>query len=103
MSFISTFKYHTPEREKLEAAAKMLTVFSPKKFTYYVDETYFDYGQDWKWTTILCEGNDYGSCINTWQALSPRQQENIIMADTPNAMADAVMGVFNGDFCVDKL
>lgn len=94
--YITLFNHEDVEYQKLEAAAELLTEKSPRGYTYYVGDTYFDFGQNWKWTTILCEGSGWGS----YQALSPRTQELIIESDN---LAEAVEEVLNGKYCPDRL
>ena len=81
---ISTWKIGSEEYAKLEAVAKMLTAYGKQK--YWVGDTYFDYGQDWKWTTILCEKDD--SEWGAFQALYPVDQERILSAvDGPDLLS----------------
>ena len=81
---IKVFNRGSDEYEKLDAAAHLISAFTGKDF--YVGETYFDYGQGWKWTTIL--GRDY-------QLLSPRDQENIVTAKNAQELGKAVDKVLN--------
>lgn len=99
MSFaINCFQRGSRNFEKLELVAKMMTYASPKRFKYVVEETYFDFGQGWKWTTIIREGGEWGGV----QALSPRQQEDILMAETLEEMVAAVNAVFEDKWCSDR-
>ncbi len=91
-----TIEYKTKEYAKLEAVAGMLTSFSPNNAVYEVEDVYFDYGQDWVWTTICRHG--YHDC----QVLNPRQWETIIMASTIAEIIDAFELVRNGDWFGDK-
>jgi len=95
---VGEIRIFTEEYKKLEAVAAMLTAFSPNNRKYYVGETYFDYGQDWKWTTVLCEGGEWGA----YQALYPAQQEAIIDAESAKELAEAVESIFADKFCPDK-
>ena len=98
MSFIKRYASDTPEYDKLRRAAHILTGLSPNGYKYTVGETYFDFGQDWKWTTILCDGGSFGG----YQALSPANQEEIILAPVeqlPAVCAD----VLAGKFCPDRI
>ena len=88
----------TKEYERLEAAAKLLEATSKNYFTYTVRETYFDYGQGWKWTTIICDDNSY----NSWQVGSPRMWEMVITAETVADIAKAVEEIQAGKFFKDK-
>ena len=94
---ISKFGPGTDERKKLSVAAAVLTAKSPNGYRYYVGETYFDYGQDWMWTTVLCEGDHWGG----YQALNPREQEEILLADV-NEIPAICDGVLADKFCPDK-
>lgn len=94
---IDIFPVASEEYKRLEEVAQALTRKSPRGYRYYVGETYFDYGQDWSWTTILCEGGMFG----IYQALNPREQEAVIMGDyTPDELADMVL---DGKFCPDRI
>lgn len=97
-AYIKIFEHGSEAREKLNRAAHILTGLSPKGYRYYVGETYFDFGQDWKWTTILCKGGEFGD----YQALSPAEQERIILADVPE-LATVAADVLAGKFCPDRL
>ena len=79
---IAIFKPGSDEFEKLSVAAELLTLFSNND--YLVDETYFDYGQGWKWTTILKKDPEWGRV----QVLTPRDQENILMARSPKELGE---------------
>ena len=79
-SYIKEYSLFTPEHKKLDAMATILSSISPNRFQYFVDDTYFDYGQNWKWTTILAKQPNG----DVYQALSPAQQARIIMAGAPN-------------------
>ena len=99
MSFaIKRFPVDSDEHKRLSAAAAMLTVKSPTQSRYYVGETYFDYGQDWKWTTVLCTGGTWGD----YQALNPAEQEEILLCDM--AELDRITSEVLADkFCPDHL
>ena len=90
------------DMDALRRAAHILTGLSPLGYEYRVGETYFDYGQNWKWTTILCHctGNGF---TDTYQALSPAAQEEIIMARDGAALVEACERVLSGKFCPDKI
>ncbi len=90
MEYIKTFAKGTPEHTRLEIAAAIMTIKSPNHKRYYVSETYFDFGQGWKWTTILREGDRWGDV----QALYPVEQESILTAEN---VEEAVDDYFIGD------
>lgn len=84
--------------ERLEAVANILTAYSKKGIRYWVDDTYFDYGQGWKWTTILAKDGEGWK----WQAICPRDWELIIEAETPEELMEAVNSIRNDKFFGDK-
>lgn len=73
---IDTFSSFSPEYAKLSAICILLNSMSPNKINYRVEDTYFDYGQDWRWTTIIAHRNNGDS----WQAIYPAMQERILLA-----------------------
>lgn len=90
-----TFTPDMREYDLMKAFAKLLTENSPNGWTYYVADTYLDFGQDWRWTCILCK-SDTGS----YQALSPRQWFEIVNEEKPQR---ELMGdFFSNDMCTDK-
>lgn len=93
--YIRTYSNESPEFARLQRAADIMTARSPKGYHYYVSDTYFDFGQDWIWTTILCDGGMFGG----YQALTPAEQERIITGN----IEDAVDAVFAGKYCPDHI
>lgn len=93
--FIRIFTPDTPEYKRLERAAKILTAASPRKFTYKVEDTYFDFGQNWLWTTIIC----YRPSGESYQALYPADQEAILTTD--NLIATLAQ-ISQGKYWLDK-
>ena len=79
MEIIRTYSPDTPEHKALTTASAILTAVSPKGITYTVEDTYFDYGQRWMWTTIIA--NDPSSTFGSYQALCPRDYEKILTTD----------------------
>ena len=96
-AYIKTFKLGDPEFENLYKLADILTKKSPNKYIYYVGDTYFDLGQDWMWTTVLCRG-DWSS----YQALSPRAQEEAILANSDAELEKIADSVLSDKYCPDK-
>jgi len=92
---IKIFPRDSKEHKLLELAAALLTVKSPTQCRYYVGETYFDYGQDWMWTTILCNASD-----GSYQALSPKAQELILNEQIEEAVDKWVLG---SKYCPDRI
>ena len=79
MDIIRTYSPDTDAYKRLTTAATVLTAVSPKGITYTVEDTYFDYGQDWMWTTLIA--NDPASVFGSYQALCPRDYELILTTD----------------------
>ena len=79
MEIIRTYTPDTDEFARLTTAARVLTAVSPKHITYTVEDTYFDYGQRWMWTTIIAHDNT--SSFGSYQALCPRDYEKILLTD----------------------
>lgn len=96
-AYIKTFKLGDPEFENLYKLADILTKKSPNKYIYYVGDTYFDLGQDWMWTTVLCRG-DWSS----YQALNPREQEEAILAKSDAELEKIADSVLSDKYCPDK-
>ena len=86
---IKVFSSGSPEYLRLEAAAGLLTAFTGK--SHYVGETYFDYGQGWKWTTVLRESAEWGGV----QVFMPKDQENVLNASNASELGKAVDKVIN--------
>lgn len=83
--------------KNMEAAARLLSAFSKNGYTYTVEDVYLDFGQDWMWTTIT-RPSEWGGV----QVLSPREWQEIVLADSPSALAEAVEGVMDGKYFGDK-
>ena len=96
-AFIKVFDTDSPARDNLNRIAHILTGLSPCGYHYRVGETYFDFGQDWKWTTVLCDGGGYGG----YQALNPAEQEEIILADIAD-LPRIAQEILEDKFCPDR-
>lgn len=96
-AYIKTFKLGDPEFENLYKLADILTKKSPNKYVYYVGDTYFDLGQNWMWTTVLCRG-DWSS----YQALNPREREEAILANSDAELEKIADSVLSDKYCPDK-
>jgi hypothetical protein len=62
--------------DNLIEVAGMLTETSVNDWGYEVEDCYFDYGQKWMWTTIIC----YCTDGHTIQVLNPREWKEIVNA-----------------------
>lgn len=101
MGHIKIHEKGTEMHEKLEIVALMLTNRSPKGYTYRVGETYFDFGQDWKWTTIIAKKEGYET--SSYQALNPREHEEIMFAETYDELKRIAESILADKYCPDKV
>lgn len=85
-----------PEYFKLQIVALALETASRHYAEYKVEDIYLDYGQNWKWTTIVRRG--YRAC----QVLSPRQWKEIMEAETVTELKAIVEEIRNGEYFGDK-
>lgn len=101
--YIDVFHPMSDEYRKLEAVANLMTAFSPSRSLYKVGVTYFDLGQGWKWTTILCtyECEWSQSGYSTYQALNPREQERICEAESITELAEIAQDILESSL-LDK-
>lgn len=97
MSAIRIFAKDSQEYKMLEKTAEMLTEKSPNGYVYKVEETYFDYGQGWKWTTVIAHTPDGDS----YQALSPREQ-GLIVEEGICDLETTVKLIFESKYCPDR-
>lgn len=82
--------------KNMEAVAKMLEAMSPNGARYTVKDVYFDFGQNWMWTTICREG--YCEA----QVLCPRDWKAIITATTISELAAVAEEIRNDKFFGDR-
>ena len=100
---IKVFEKGTEARERLEKLAAVLTLKSPRHYVYYVGETYFDYGQGWKWTTVLCKTGE-GGITGIYQALSPANQKELLLCDGSfEQIVEVAEKVLGGKYCPDRI
>lgn len=82
------------EASNLKIAAIMLTKFDQFNRAYTVENTYFDFGQNWKWTTIIAylpKTDKHTSFKDSYQALNPKEWDKVVSAKT----ADNLMSVIS--------
>lgn len=87
MDTIRTYPKDSIEYVKLALASMWLERFSKKGTRYEVGDTYFDFGQGWRWTTIIATR----STGDTYQALCPRDHERIIRSDDIMATVQGIV------------
>jgi hypothetical protein len=97
-----TIERNTQEYKMLEAVAKLLETFSAKGFKYTVEDVYFDFGQDWMWTTIIAHNPEEFGVLHSWQAINPRQWEGIITSTNVNELTEMVNIIQNDNWFSDK-
>lgn len=76
--------------KNMEAVCAMLNALCQTDTEYRVEVTYLDYGQDWKWTTIV---NNKGV-----QVLCPRDWEYIEWANTVDLLARVTNEIRTGKY-----
>ena len=81
--------------KNLVAVAKMLEACNPNEMTYKVEEVYFDFGQDWMWTTIIEYGGQSVFTRIGVQAINPREWREITLAETPAELAACAEAILN--------
>lgn len=100
---ITTHKPNTEEHNKLEFVCDKLNIlatFNRENRFYTVTDVYFDFGQDWMWTTIVC---DYTTVLEdgrkydgSYQILCPNDYSKILEAESSKELdniADFLWGV----------
>lgn len=88
-STIRKFSADSEEFKALSAFADELnkrSIESRSSVRYRVDDCYFDFGQNWWWTTVLATNGENGSITGTWQCLSPAQHEKIIRGNSDEVL-----------------
>lgn len=93
---IRTINREEREHAVLEMAALRLTALSPNGATYAVEDTYFDYGQDWMWTTIIRHG--FREC----QVLDPSEWQAVVSCDSFSELEEVIDRIRNSRYFSDK-
>lgn len=84
---IQVFPKDSEEYRRLQKFVKRLNItadlLSPDKkpVKYTVENVFFDYGQNWRWTTITAYDPNKESILCSYQALSPKQHKDILSGD----------------------
>lgn len=98
--YIQLFSAESEEYRLLERLAEKLTEKSPKKYKYFVGKTYFDFGQNWEWTTVLCKRKR----SDEYQALTPSDQISLFECDGTDAALEKLADkILNDKFCPDRI
>lgn len=51
-----------------------------------IENTYFDFGQNWSWTTIIVYKLNCNSSLNSYQLLNPADHKSIVFGDADDIM-----------------
>ena len=84
MNVIKIYKTQTIEYKKLDLLLKALNILKEENnldVDFYISDVYFDYGQNWMWTTIVCKYKDVMDFPSTYQILNPAEYENILLGN----------------------
>lgn len=79
-AIIRTFDKNSRDYESLNNFAKLLNQ-SSGQIRYAVEDTYYDYGQNWRWTTIIAHRPATifkQRKTESWQVLSPHDQRIVL-------------------------
>lgn len=72
-------KYGSPEYKLLEKFCSALNALNPDPMSHYhVEDTYWDFGQDWQWTTIVRRYDEPGKVPDNCQVLYPATMETVL-------------------------
>ena len=102
MDHIKIFAPGSAEHLALTRAAALMTGLSPNGWRYFVGDTYFDFGQGWLWTTILCEHSS-DAVLGCFQAINPAIQKSILQAESAEELLEIAKAYFLRDLCLDTL
>ena len=108
MGSIRCFDKESAEYKRLEVLGKMLTEASPHGTEYRVENVYFDFGQDWMWTTLVAyrlraDLRTGELKYSSWQALYPAVHELCVeLGDDPAMMEKAFRAVMDSKWNPDR-
>lgn len=97
MAKLTVLEKDTQAYKNMEAVAALLTATSVKNIKYNVEETYFDLGLNWKWTTIIYRDSFCGV-----QLLNPNEYTAIVNATTMDELVAVVEEIKNDKYFTDK-
>ena len=96
MTTARTYSRNDREWKNLNAVAKMLEAQSKNGYRYEVEDCYFDYGQDWMFTTIICHGRNA-----SWQVGCPRDWSRIVEAESLEELTEVANTMRQSEFFGD--
>lgn len=89
MKNITIWSKHTIEYKKLNLFKDFLDIIITQNnlpISVSIEDTYFDFGQAWMWTTIIVKKLNSSSCLNSYQLLNPADHERIVFGDEDDIM-----------------
>ena len=81
---ITVWSKNSIEYQKLNIFKSFLDIIIIQNnlpITISIENTYFDVGQNWMWTTIIVNKTNCNSCLNSYQLLNPADHERIVFGD----------------------
>lgn len=75
---LKVFAKDSKEYRRLKQVVTLLNAIS-KKLRFTIETVYYDFGANWKYTTIIANDPTITGILSNWQALSSQQQRKIIM------------------------
>lgn len=89
LSLLNDFNNMMALRIFAEATTQWMGENKNFRYDVRIENTYFDFGQDWKWTTIIVEDEEEESeLLRSYQALCPRDWELIVTCDSISKLTD---------------
>lgn len=74
---LKVFQKDSEEHKNLETMAALLNK-TDSALNYTVEETYYDCGANWMYTTLIAHDPKEKGILASYQALNPRQQKMIV-------------------------
>lgn len=96
-----TLQFEEQEYKNMQAVASLLTATSKNGYIYQVENVYFDYGQDWLWTTIVAYDLTNNSFTSSWQVLTPAEWKDVVLADGMVELMNTVQEIKAGQWFND--
>ena len=89
-----TFNIDTLEYKNLKRAADIMTTMSDgSSVEYVVQDCYFDFDQDWMWTTIIKINHKEKGILRSCQAITPRDWKLIIAAESKKDLLEIMKSI----------
>lgn len=98
MTYIKQYEIGSKEYQNLVDMSQLLIDHSPNRYFYFVRDTFFDVGQGWKYTTILCEDKSG----KVFQCLNPKQYGDVVNSTCSLDLKRVLNDYLGGRFCPDR-